>query len=127
VGKAFLPTLRSPRALIVVAAALAMAYSSSRFVFVGSGLSLIPWGILAMAIAFLATSEQNAKNLGGIFGFTLSLSFLWIDHKGPSTVMGLVVLLAVTLALAIVIGFFAGRTLSWLGWKLRQKFNRLRR
>jgi len=93
--------------------AVTMALISSKLLFHGSVANVIPWGILALAISFLA------RKLGAVFGFVLSLAFLWIDNKSQKTFSRVLILVPVTLVPSLF-GLLCGWIIASLGWKLRQ-------
>ena len=102
-----------------------MAYLSSRYLFVGSGLSLIPWAILAMTWGLISRDRTQARNLGAIYGFSLSFIFLLIDTSGNSSPERLLFLLVVTTSLAIF-GGLCGAMLSVAAHRLSRKKPRKR-
>lgn len=98
---AYLTTLKCYYFLPLVVAAI-MSYLSSRYIFVGSALSLLPWGILALCWGLLASNKKQAKQLGAMYGFFQSFIFLWIDKAGGITFIQflLLVVIITTLSLA---------------------------
>jgi hypothetical protein len=78
---------------VVVAAA--MSFISSRYLFVGSGLNLIPWGLLALVWGVVAKDNAEARRLGTVYGFSQSFLFLWIDNTGHNSVGQFFLLLAI--------------------------------
>ena len=107
------------RYLIVMGVAVTMALISSKLLFHGSVANVIPWGILALAISFLARDRRDAGKLGAVFGFVLSLAFLWIDNKSQKTFSRVLILVPVTLVPSLF-GLLCGWIIASLGWKLRQ-------
>ena len=73
------------RAFLVIGVAIVMAFISAKLLFNGSVVNVVPWGILAFATSFLASSKREAWTLGGIFGFVVSYAFLWFDNTGTKT------------------------------------------
>jgi hypothetical protein len=113
---------RSPRQYIIpVLVAAAMSYISSRYLFVGSGLSLIPWGLLALGFGFFTKDKQLATQRGLIYGFAQSFIFLWIDKSGITSV-GQFLLLAVIISALGIFGAGCGWILSRIGWLIRRRF-----
>jgi hypothetical protein len=91
--------LKRPLYLLPVLVALIMSYISSRYLFVGSGLSLIPWGLLALSFGLIAQTKQDAVRSGAIYGFSQAFIFLWIDKAGSITFMQFVILIVIISAL----------------------------
>lgn len=108
----------APRAAFVIAGAMVMAFISANFLFNGSVLNVIPWGILAFATAFLATHRREAVIFGAIFGFVVSYAFLWFDNTSPKTLDKVLILIPLIIVPA-TFGLLCGLTLAWLGWQLR--------
>jgi hypothetical protein len=88
--------------LLPVLVALIMSVISSYFLFVGSGLNLIPWGLLALSFGLIGHSKQEAGWLGAIYGFGQAFIFLWIDKKGSLTLGKFLILFVVISALGIL-------------------------
>ncbi len=105
-----------------IAVALVMSIVSLRFLFVGSGLSLVPWGLLALSFGFMAKSKQDAVRLGAIYGFCQAFIFLWLDKAGDISLKQFLILLviitvlglaaAVCAAIAARLSFFAREKLK---------------
>lgn len=97
-----------------------MSFISSRYLFVGSGLSLIPWGILAFCFGIFTKDKTLATQRGLIYGFAQSFIFLWIDKSGITSASQLLLLVVIISALSV-----AAAVCSWwgarLGWLMRSK------
>ena len=85
-----------------VATALVMSYISSRYLFVGSALSLIPWGVLVLSWGIVAHSKTEATRLGAIYGFSQAFVFLWIDKRGHISLSQFVILFGIISALGLL-------------------------
>jgi hypothetical protein len=103
------------RAVVVIVVAIAMAFISAKALFNGSILNTIPWGILAFATSFLASSRREAWILGGLFGFIVSYAFLWFDNSGTKTLHTVLILIPLIVAPALF-GALCGFLAAWLGW-----------
>jgi hypothetical protein len=110
-----------PRAVLVIGVAIVMAFISAKLLFNGSVLNAVPWGLLAFATSFLASSKREAWVLGGIFGFVVSYAFLWFDNTDTKTISTILVLVPLIL-LPALFGALCGFLAAWLGWTLRQSF-----
>jgi hypothetical protein len=118
--------MRFTRMIVVFIAAITVAFLSAKVLFNGSVWNVIPWGILAFATAFLASSRRESWVFGGLFGFVVSYAFLWFDNTGTktlSTVLILIPLIVLPALFGALCGFFAG----WLGWIVRQALVRAER
>ena len=69
---------------IVVGAFLGIV--GSRLLFVGSWLSLIPWGVIGLAIGAISRKAERWLN-GGLFGFCLTVAFMVAGYSGADPVM----------------------------------------
>lgn len=107
------------RMLLVVFITVVMAYISAKYLFNASTWNVVPWGILAFATAFIASSKHEAWKLGGIFGFGVSYAFLWFDNTSPMNVSK-VVFLAVLVVIPALFGLLFGSLLAALGWCIRR-------
>ncbi len=71
--------------LAVVGAALGLL--GARYVFVGSGLSLIPWGLVAVLVGVLAPTRGAAVAGAAAYGFTLAFTFMVAGYDGTATLV----------------------------------------
>jgi hypothetical protein len=110
----------SKRSLLVVLISLAMGFISGKFLFHGSALNILPWGIIAILTAFIATNKREALTLGAIFGFVMSYSFLWFNNSNIKS-LGQVLVLIVLIILPALFGLFCGLAMAWFGWIVRSK------
>ena len=107
------------RAFLVIGVAIVMAFISAKLLFNGSVVNVVPWGILAFATSFLASSKREAWTLGGIFGFVVSYAFLWFDNTGTKTLSTILILIPLII-LPALFGALCGFLAAWLGWTLRR-------
>jgi hypothetical protein len=103
--------------------AAVMSYISSRYLFVGSGLNLIPWGLLAVTCGLIAHDKPTAVRRGAVYGFAQSFIFLWLDKSGMTS-LGQFLLLFVIISLLGLFGAGCGYILARLGWRLRIMYHR---
>ena len=59
----------------------------ARYLFVGSGLSLIPWGLVAVLTGVLSPTRRAAVAGAAAYGFTLALTFMVAGYDGTATVV----------------------------------------
>lgn len=115
-----LAMLKSRNALIVVAVALIAAFISAKPFAQANAWVVIPWGILAILIAFLAKSKRESLLLGGLFGFVISYSYLWFNDTSSYTAKK-IIFLALLIIVPAAFGLLCGLLGSWLGWIIKAK------
>ena len=95
-------------------AGVILGYLGADVLFVGSGLSLIPWGLVALAIGFWIHPRQLALVTGLVYGFALAYSFMAFGYDGAAS------LASRTLPFAVlgVIGGLCGALLVLVGGAL---------
>ncbi|HSX31232.1 MAG TPA: hypothetical protein VLE99_04915 [Candidatus Saccharimonadales bacterium] len=87
-----------------VTVALLMACISSWYLFKGSALSLVPWGLLALVWGVAAKDSREARKRGAVYGFSLGFSFLWVDKAGHTSVAQSLVLMVIISGLGLLAG-----------------------
>jgi len=107
--------------LLPAVTALIVSFISSRYLFVGSALSLLPWGALALLWGFVAPSNSQALRLGAIYGFSQAFIFLWVDKAGKTTVVQFFILLVIISALGLLAGGCAA-IVARLGYAAKTRF-----
>jgi hypothetical protein len=60
----------------------------ARYLLVGSGWSLLPWGLVAVLAGISADSRRQAALDGGLYGFVLSLVFMIAGYAGEAPLAG---------------------------------------
>ena len=81
------PRTRTILALILVAVLGAiLGLIGARYIFVGSPLSLIPWGLAALLIGYFSTTWKGALGSGALFGFCLAGTFMVAGYQGTASV-----------------------------------------
>jgi len=63
--------------LVAIFAGAALAVIASRYLFVGSWLSLILWAIAGLTIGAWCQRRSQAMLNGAVFGFAVSFVFMW--------------------------------------------------
>lgn len=69
----------------VVGAVLGLA--GSKFLFVGSALSLVPWGIVGLTVGYFSESIRTSVLYGFLYGFFLAFVFMVSGYSGSMSVM----------------------------------------
>jgi len=108
--------------VIPIIIAAVMSIISSKYLFVGSGLSLIPWGLLAFGFGFFTKDELLARQRGLVYGFAQSFIFLWVDKSGMTTA-GQFLLLVIVISTLSIVAAACGWWGARLGWLIRSKCN----
>jgi hypothetical protein len=103
---------------IIVAAILGAILGSTGQYYVSLGwYSVVPWGLVGLAIGFWCTKRQSLY-AGGLYGFCLCFSFMIVGYNGTAS-------LASRLPFFVVIGLFGavcGIAVSVTGYFLRLRF-----
>lgn len=94
----------------------------ARYVFVGSALSLIPWGTVGLAIGYWGDRRAALIN-GAIYGFVLTFVFMIAGYSGTASLLSRLPIFA----MLGVVGAICGFVLGLVGFLLKGTFQRLRR
>lgn len=89
----------------------------SKYLFVGSYLNLVLWGIVGIAIGGGSESRKAAMRDGGVYGFVLSFVFMLVGYQGKAPVLSRIPFFT---ALGLV-GMICGVTLGLIGKMILQK------
>ncbi|SRR5258708_39135816 len=93
----------------------------ARFLFVGSSMSLIPWGLIGVILGWWSKNAQEALINGIFYGFFLAFSFMAAVYQGNVPIVTRIPFFA-TLGL---VGAVCGLILSLLGnWIKRIRLNK---
>jgi hypothetical protein len=66
---------------------IALGIIGSRYLFVGSYLSLIPWGIIGLLIGLWCQTYPEAVWSGAVYGFLLAFSFMLAGYQGSAAIL----------------------------------------
>lgn len=94
----------------------------SRYLFVGSWLSLIPWGIIGLALGAWNSRRGSMLN-GAVYGFCLAFVFMLAGYAGAAPWFTRIPFFAVLGLVGAVCGFVLGI----LGYWLKLGFNKPRK
>lgn len=93
-----------------------MGVIGSRYLFVGSGLSLIPWGIVGLLLGWWSTNRKEELINGILYGFFLAFSFMTAGYTGSISIITRIPFFAI---LGLV-GALCGLILSLIGVSIKQ-------
>ena len=68
-----------------VAAGVVLGVTCARWVWVGSGASLAPWAVAALALGAAASGRGTAVLASALYGFVLSVSFMVAGYDGHAS------------------------------------------
>ena len=74
---------------LVVAGVVGIVFGiiSSHYLFVGSALSLIPWGIAGLLLGAWCPIYKNAIITGAVYGFVVAFTFMVAGYGGSDPVL----------------------------------------
>ena len=99
---------------------IALGIIASRYLLVGSFLSLIPWGIAGLLIGLWCSSYREAILIGACYGFLLAFTFMLAGYQGSAPTLTRLPFFA---ALGLV-GALCGLGLGLIGCFAHQRFGR---
>ncbi|MDX6278138.1 MAG: hypothetical protein QOJ72_2266 [Nocardioidaceae bacterium] len=105
---------------VMIAAGVVLGLVGARYVFVNSGLSLIPWGVASVLIGVVSTSRKHAIIDAGVFGFALAVSFMAFSYDGSNGVASVIV----PFSLLGLVGAACAIVLALLGRVVRARASR---
>ena len=79
----------------LVAVGATLGVLGARYLFVGSSLSLVPWGLVAVVVGVLAHSRRAALAGAAAYGFALAFTFMVAGYDGTATVLSRVPFFAI--------------------------------
>src|SRR5260221_3218905 len=92
----------------------------AKFLFVGSYLNLLPWGLGALIVGWYGKSKKEALCNGAVYGFALSFVFMLVGYSRARSVITVMPFFA----LLGLFGALCGAILGLLGFFLRRHFNK---
>ena len=72
---------------VVAVVGIILGIVASRYLLVGSGLSLIPWGIIGLLIGVWCPTYRQAIYVGALYGFLLAFSFMAAGYQGSAPIL----------------------------------------
>lgn len=99
---------------------IALGIIASRYLLVGSALSLIPWGVAGLLLGLWCPTYRTAASTGALYGFLLAFTFMLAGYQGSAPILSRLPFFAI---LGIV-GAICGAALGLVGSFARRKFSR---
>lgn len=72
--------------LVAVIVGAALGFAGARLLFVGSALSLVPWGAAGLLLGLWSSSRRAALVNGAVYGFVLCMVFLLAGYSGAQPI-----------------------------------------
>lgn len=113
--------MRQKNLLIVsIIAGLLWGIASSRLIFIGSWVSLLPWGLTAIILGAASLDKKRAMLNGAAYGFVLPLAFMFSGYSGPAEIGKLLSLFLFSIILGLL-GALASGWAALIGNLLKPK------
>ena len=90
----------------------------SRYLFVGSFLSLIPWGIAGLLFGLWCQNYRESLITGAVYGFLLVFAFMAGGYEGADPILGKLPFFAILGLVGAVCGIGLTLTATFLRRKL---------
>lgn len=110
---------------LVILSALAAALFSRYFLYAWQWHNIIPWALISFIVGLISINRKDSIYNGALFGYFLSLFYLFSDYAGKEDIVSITKLIAVVLAISLV-GAIGGTTASVIGNMLKKRFQKLR-
>ena len=110
------------KALVSIVVGALLGLLGSRYLFVGSALSLIPWGIVGLALGAWNSRGASMWN-GALYGFSLAFVFMIAGYTGAESLLSRIPFFALLGAFGAVCGLVLGM----MGYGLKMGFRKLRK
>lgn len=66
---------------------IALGVVASRYLLVGSWLSLVPWGMVGLLFGWWCHGYRDGIRVGAVYGFLLAFSFMIAGYQGAATLL----------------------------------------
>jgi hypothetical protein len=73
--------------IVAVLVGIVFGILSSRYLLVGSALSLIPWGIVGLLLGIWCLTYKNAIVTGALYGFVVAFTFMVAGYGGSDPLL----------------------------------------
>ena len=75
------------KVLIISLIAILLGVIGAKYIFVGSFMSLLPWGLIGLATGIYAKNSKEAITNGALYGFLLSFVFMLTGYAGTAPIL----------------------------------------
>ena len=99
---------------------LLLGYLSANVLFVGQWISLVVWGLGALAVGAMAQTRRGALQAAALYGVLLVVAFLFTGYRGETALFANVGFLVLTAVIAVVAAV-ASAVAAWIAFTLRQR------
>jgi hypothetical protein len=111
------------KSLVAALVGIALGIIGSRYLFVGSALSLIPWGIAGLLFGMWCPTYRQAFAIGALYGFLLAFSFMMAGYGGSAPMFTRLPFFAILGLVGAVCGMVLGVIGSFLLQRLKPHKN----
>lgn len=108
------------KVIIGAAAGAVLGVVGARLLFVGSALSLIPWGLVALGLGLWSSSPRQAVIVGASYGFVLAFVFMVAGYGGEAPLVSRLAPFALLGCVGAVCGIILGLLGRLVGAALRR-------
>jgi hypothetical protein len=95
------------KAVVSVIAGSLLGIIGSRYLFVGSALSLVPWAIVGLALGYWSDKRASMVN-GAVYGFALAFVFMMAGYNGSASLLSRLPFFAALGLFGAICGFVLG-------------------
>ena len=107
------------KVIVAVAVGIVFGILSSRYVLVGSALSLVPWGIAGVLLGLWCPLFQEAVPIGALYGFLVAFTFMAAGYQGSAPILTRLPFFAILGIVGAICGIVLGVIGSFVRRKLR--------
>lgn len=75
------------RGAVAAVVGVALGVLGARVIFVGSWLTLIPWGAAGLALGARVRRARSAAVVGALYGYLLTMAFMVAGYTGSPSIM----------------------------------------
>ncbi len=103
---------------VAVLVGIVLGIISSRYLLVGSALSLIPWGIAGLLFGLWCLTNREAIPIGGLYGFLVAFTFMAAGYQGSAPIITRLPFFAILGIIGAICGIGLGVTGSFFRRKI---------
>ena len=107
------------KVIVAVAVGIVFGILSSRYVLVGSALSLVPWGIAGVLLGLWCPLFREAVSIGALYGFLVAFTFMAAGYQGSAPILTRLPFFAILGIVGAVCGIVLGVIGSFVRRRLR--------